>query len=96
MEGDQRVVRGVLLDSFWEGRRDETRDNDVAEHFCDQSCSWHALSSRLVCVKKAPGRVESGDGRLEHEQLTPRKTCSLYMKYGDHLGKVGRVVVREK
>lgn len=44
MKGGQRVVRSLLLDSFWEGRRDKTRDNDVAQHFCDQGSSWKALS----------------------------------------------------
>jgi hypothetical protein len=45
VKGDQCMVRRLLLDGFWEGGRDETRDNDVAKHFRDQGGSWNALGS---------------------------------------------------
>jgi hypothetical protein len=43
MKVDQCVVCCPLLDSLWESRRDETRDNDVVKHFRHQGSSWHRL-----------------------------------------------------
>ena len=96
MRGDQRVMRCLPLDSFWKGGCDKPRDNDVAQHFCNQGGSWYALRGRLVCVQKAPGRIGSVNGHKEHEHAALIRTSSLYVKYGDHLSKMGRVVVWEE
>ena len=83
MKRDQCAVRCSVLDCFWEGRRDEACNSNVAHHLCDQGGSWYALSGRLVGIQEGPMRVGStgrcqqlGDSRIEksltlHEGWTP-------------------------
>ena len=97
MKRDQRVVRCSVLDCFWEGRRDEACNSNVAHHLCDQGGSRYALSGRLVGIQEVPRRVGSTGRRQQLNFGTLRmKGRSLYTKDGHHFGKMRSVVIGEK